>query len=581
MSSGKTINFKTIADDYQTMANHHKQINSFGLGNIDGISYYTTSRDQDANPHAQPPIFPLLYVVPAQVTNDLKYKTWDFNTLVMDISQRDLANQVDTLSDTLQILQDIISQFRLSVTAEEGLYNNKYYLDNEVNCIPFMEKQVDLTNGWNGLLSLKTMTPLNRCAAAYNTWTGTSIVHNTINLKTFHDDFRTLSEYHKQINSFGFGEESDLSFWTEMRDKTDNTHFNSPIFPLLYVIPGEVVQKFGFMEYTFTLIVMDIIERDLTNQIDVLSDTNQIMDDIISQFRLSVTDSLGNFNAKYYLQNPVICSPFIEQYSDLTGGWTAKIAVQVMNSLDRCDAAFNSWITPTLTTTPTPTPTVTNTPSVTPTSTPTNTPTQTQTNTPSQTSTPTVTPTNTNTPTVTQTETPTSTPTNTPTNTNTPTPSVTSTETPSPTPSVTPTETNTPTPSITATQTSTPTPSITPSVTQTQTPSATPTETPTNTPTSTNTPTPSVTQTPTETTTPTVTPSVTPTTTNTPTPSITPTFTPTPSSTPGPVLNECIWNENADQWNQEYITWDNCPSYLLQENLDLILQENNDKIIIT
>jgi len=336
------INFKTIADDFKSMSNYHKQINSFGLGNIDGISYYTTSREGEDNPHAQPPIFPLLYVVPSQVTNDLKYKTWDFNTLVMDISQRDLANQTDTLSDTLQMLQDIISQFRLSVTQSEGLYNNKYYLDTEVNCIPFMEKQVDLTNGWNGLLSLKTMTPLNRCAAAFNTWTGTTIIHDTINLKTFHDDFRTLSEFHKQINSFGFGEESDLSFWTEMRDKTDNTHFNSPIFPLLYVIPGEVIQKFGFMEYTFTIIVMDIIQRDLENQIDVLSDTNQIMDDIISQFRLSVNDSLGNFNAKYYLQNPVICSPFIEQYSDLTGGWTAKIAVQVMNSLDRCDAAFNS-----------------------------------------------------------------------------------------------------------------------------------------------------------------------------------------------------------------------------------------------
>jgi len=373
------INFKTIADDFKSMSNYHKQINSFGLGNIDGISYYTTSREGEDNPHAQPPIFPLLYVVPSQVTNDLKYKTWDFNTLVMDISQRDLANQTDTLSDTLQMLQDIISQFRLSVTQSEGLYNNKYYLDTEVNCIPFMEKQVDLTNGWNGLLSLKTMTPLNRCAAAFNTWTGTTIIHDTINLKTFHDDFRTLSEFHKQINSFGFGEESDLSFWTEMRDKTDNTHFNSPIFPLLYVIPGEVIQKFGFMEYTFTIIVMDIIQRDLENQIDVLSDTNQIMDDIISQFRLSVNDSLGNFNAKYYLQNPVICSPFIEQYSDLTGGWTAKIAVQVMNSLDRCDAAFNSWLTPTATATPTNTPTPSITPSETPTSTPTETPTATPT----------------------------------------------------------------------------------------------------------------------------------------------------------------------------------------------------------
>ncbi|CAB4137424.1 hypothetical protein UFOVP323_25 [uncultured Caudovirales phage] len=441
------INFKTIADDFLNMSNYHKQINSFGLGNIDGISYLTTSRDKQDNPHSQPPIFPLLFVVPSTVVNDLQYKTWEFNSVIMDIVQRDLSDQVDTLSDTLQMLQDIISQFRLSVTAAEGLYNNKYYLDEFVNCTPFMEDYADMTNGWNGLLKLKTMTPLNRCAAAYNTWTGSPIIHDTINIKTFHDDFRTLSEYHKQINSFGFGQQEDLSFWTEMRDKVENTHFNSPIFPLLYVIPNEVEQKFGFMQYNFTLIVMDIVERDLTNQIDVLSDTNQIMDDIISQFRLSVTNSLGNFNAKYTLQNPVVCIPFIEQYTDLTAGWSAQISVEVMNSLNRCDAAFNSWLTPSPTATPTNTPTVTNTPSVTQTqtSTPSETPTSTPTNTPSET------PTSTPTPSVTQTNTPTvtNTPTTTTTLTSTPTPSVTQTNTPTNTntPSVTPT--NTPTPSIT------------------------------------------------------------------------------------------------------------------------------------
>jgi hypothetical protein len=221
----------------------------------------------------------------------------------------------------------------------------------------------------------------------------------------------------------------DLSFWTEMRDKVENTHFNSPIFPLLYVIPNEVEQKFGFMQYNFTLIVMDIVERDLTNQIDVLSDTNQIMDDIISQFRLSVTNSLGNFNEKYTLQNPVICIPFIEQYTDLTAGWSAQISVEVMNSLNRCDAAFNSWLTPSPTATPTNTPTVTQTQTETPTNTPSETPT--------------------NTPTVTNT------PTTTTTLTSTPTPSVTNTMTPS----VTPTNTNTPT----NTATNTPTPSVTPS----------------------------------------------------------------------------------------------------------------------
>jgi hypothetical protein len=202
----------------------------------------------------------------------------------------------------------------------------------------------------------------------------------------------------------------------------------------MYVVPNDVKQKFNYMEYTFDVIVADIMERSLLNQTDILSDTNQILDDIISQFRLSVTQSLGNFNAEYYLDNPIVCTPFMEQYDDLLGGWTATLTIQVMTPLNRCDAAFfDTFVTPTPTVTSTNTSTPTPTPSITPTNT--------------------LTPTNTNTPTPTNTETPTQTPT------------VTQTETP----------TNTPTPSVTTsmtpTQTQSQTPTNTPTVTQTPTPS--------------------------------------------------------------------------------------------------------------
>ena len=106
------------------------------------------------------------------------------------------------------------------------------------------------------------------------------------------------------------------------------------------------------MEYKFTFIVSDIIQRDLANQVDVLSDTLQIMDDILGQFRLSVTQSLGNFNQLYYLDTPITCTPFLEKYDDLLGGWVAVVTIQVESPLDRCDAAFNPFVTPT----PTPTP---------------------------------------------------------------------------------------------------------------------------------------------------------------------------------------------------------------------------------
>jgi hypothetical protein len=525
------VNFKTIADDFETLANAHKQINSFGLGDIDTLSYWTTSRDKEDNTTFNPPIYPLLYVVPSKVTHDLNYKTWEFNSIIMDVVERDLENQVDTVSDTLQMLNDVISQFRYSNTAYFGNYYDKYFLDNTVICTPFLEKYHDLTNGWNGLLQLKTITPLDRCSAAYLPFTGTPVLHlEGINFKTFHDDFRLLADHHKQINSFGFGALEDLSFWTESRMKEDNPNFQSPVFPLMYVVPANVEQRLTHMVYQFNVIILDIIERDLSNQTDVLSDTNQILDDVISQFRLSVTNSLGNFNKQYYLQTPVTCNPFIEKYTDLCGGWSGLLNIEVIIPLNRCDAAFDSFETPT------PTPTNTVTPTVTTTITPTS----------SETPTPTVTPTLTQTPTVTQT----------PTTSETPTPTVTETPTQTPTPTVTDTPTQTPTPTVTDTPTQTPTPTITDTPTQTPTSSVTPTPTVTNTPSIT----PTITPTITSTITPTITQSPSQTPTNTPTPSITPnpSVTPTPSATPQLIPDNCIWNSNNTNWDVEDSLWNVC-----------------------
>jgi hypothetical protein len=445
------------------MANLHKQINSFGLGDTDQLSFWTQIRDHQDNPTFEPPVFPLLYIVPGNCINNLRYKTWEMNLVMMDIVDRDLTNQVDVLSDTLQMLQDVFSQYRLSVLPTYGCYDTFYDEVGNIEITPFMEDYTDLCNGWTANLRFTTLTALDRCAAAFLPFTGSPVNNLNVNFKTFHDDFRLLADHHKQLNSFGFGQYEDLSYWTESRLKQNNPTFESPFFPLLYVVPSNAIvmteqNGSSYTEYEFNCIVMDIIDRDLTNQVDVLSDTNQILDDIVSQFRLAVTPQLGCYNSIYYLDDDVTYYPFLEKYSDLCGGWNAVIKVKVMTPLDRCAAAFNSFLsptpsaTPTLTPTPSITPTQTTTPSETPTNTPTVTPTMTatQTQTPSETptNTPTITPTNTNTPTTTQTSTPTQTQTNTPSIT----PSITPTMTMTPTNTETPT--NTPTPSPTEVKTS-------------------------------------------------------------------------------------------------------------------------------
>lgn len=365
-------NFKKIHDDFQLLADKHKQINSYGMGDIDQMSYWTQLRDGQENTTFESPYFPLLYVVPGECVNHLQYKTWDFQLIMSDIVDRDLTNQVDVLSDTLQMLQDVVSQFRLSIAPQFGCYDTYYDSFPAVPFTPFMEEYSDLTNGWTAKLQITTTTALDRCAAAFQDFTGNTY-HAGINFKTIHDDFRLMADHHKEINSFGFGAYEDLSYWTESRLKQENTTFESPYFPLLYVIPSQATlqsEQVGssYMEYEFNVVCMDIIDRDLVNQADVLSDTNQILDDVVAQFRLSVEQSMGCFINEYYLDEQVVYTPFLEKFSDLCGGWSALIKIKVMTPLDRCAAAFESFISPT------PSPSVSPTPSITPTITPTVTP---------------------------------------------------------------------------------------------------------------------------------------------------------------------------------------------------------------
>ena len=235
-----------------------------------------------------------------------------------------------------------------------------------------------------------------------------------LNLKNIVEDFQLLSQRHKQINSFGFGDLDEFSYQVDRRNKEINLSDQAPYYPYFYVIPANVIQEFGFMTFEFNLIVSDIMKRDMDNMTDILSDTLQIMNDIISMFRLSYTQQHGDYNKYYFVDDPVQIVPFIEQYEDLLCGYSATLRIKTKTYLDRCVAAFDDFPAEPLCITPTPTPSITPTNTETPTQTPTTTPTNTQTPTNTPTTTPTTTPTNTETPTQTPSGTPTQTPTLTP-----------------------------------------------------------------------------------------------------------------------------------------------------------------------
>jgi len=165
-----------------------------------------------------------------------------------------------------------------------------------------------------------------------------------INYKKIIDDFSLLADKHKQINSFGTGDIRQLIYLTQQIDGTDNTTNAAPIYPLMYVIPSAVNRGEQQITYTFSVIVADIMNaKNYDIETDLYSDTLQILEDILAQFKYSVTQATGDYEEKYDITLPSTISPFSEAYDDILVGWTLTLQVVVDNPLNRCLAPFNPF----------------------------------------------------------------------------------------------------------------------------------------------------------------------------------------------------------------------------------------------
>jgi hypothetical protein len=165
------------------------------------------------------------------------------------------------------------------------------------------------------------------------------------NFKNIVDDVKLLVEKHKQIKSFGVGDIKDLITLTQEVDGEDNTEKNeAPMYPLLYMVPQPVQRDESFITYNFSILVMDIDNVKNKNiQVDLLSDTLEMCEDVLAQFKYSVNQQQGNYYDKYDVNVPAPITPFMEQYEDKLIGWTLQLQVVVDKPLNRCIAPFDNF----------------------------------------------------------------------------------------------------------------------------------------------------------------------------------------------------------------------------------------------
>lgn len=168
---------------------------------------------------------------------------------------------------------------------------------------------------------------------------------NYVNFKNIITDLETLEIKHKSLNSFGVGDIRQLIYLTQKRDNVDNTTENlAPIYPLMYVIPTNVQRDENFVTYRLNVLILDVMNANNYDiEVDLWSDTLQIAEDILAQYKYSVTSQQGDYETRYDLILPTTITPFSEAYDDILVGWNLDLQIIVDMPLNRCYAPYNSF----------------------------------------------------------------------------------------------------------------------------------------------------------------------------------------------------------------------------------------------
>ena len=160
-----------------------------------------------------------------------------------------------------------------------------------------------------------------------------------VNYKTIIQDLSGIAYYHNQINSFGYGDLTQITMDIETKKE--------PVYTKMYVIPGSVQLAQNRLLYNFSIIILDQINDDYSNQEEVMSDTLEICKDVFTILYQSYTANWGGFSIDYTpLWGPNV-TPFTERFETVLGGWTMNLTIEQPFDYNSCVLPISGFTIPT------------------------------------------------------------------------------------------------------------------------------------------------------------------------------------------------------------------------------------------
>ena len=131
--------------------------------------------------------------------------------------------------------------------------------------------------------------------------------------------FKAMGDAHKFIKTTEFGEVPD-----KVEAETETT-----IYPAFYQVPTGSTTKDNTVERSFQLILCDLVYPDHSNLNEVLSDTEQYIQDIVRV--------LKDYADEYTLMNDPIATPFKDGFGDAVAGYYVEVVIETPNTSTLCN----------------------------------------------------------------------------------------------------------------------------------------------------------------------------------------------------------------------------------------------------
>ena len=158
------ITYKNITDILNDIATNHHLIHSYHNGLLDEVDI---EKMDSSN-------FPILYAEPEASTIDSGLLTYGFTIYIISLVKEDLSNRDIVWSSTLEILQDVIAEFKQNMTVQTsgGDSGKKFsYVPDEIviqmpiSTEPFTARFANILTGWTANVFLDVNNTNNLCTA--------------------------------------------------------------------------------------------------------------------------------------------------------------------------------------------------------------------------------------------------------------------------------------------------------------------------------------------------------------------------------------------------------------------------------